>query len=295
MHIPVLLNEVIENLSFEDKDVYLDATLGAGGHMEEVYKRFGKSVVLVGIDADETAASIARERLELLGAQPKIAVLNFRNIDRVPELLGVETPNKILFDLGWNSMQVEESGRGFSFNRDEPLQMTFAKDGEDSIFTAYDVVNKWDEENIADVIYGYGEEKHSRKIARAIVEARAIKPITSSLELAEIIKKSVGFFYRIGKIHPATRTFQAIRIAVNDELETLKIGLEKAFELLKIGGRVGVISFHSLEDRIVKNFFKKMSDEGRGEIITKKPIIATDQEIKTNPRSRSAKLRVIKK
>ena len=295
MHIPVLLNEVIENLSFEDKDVYLDATLGAGGHMEEIYKRFGKSVALVGIDADETAASIARERLELLGAQPKIAVLNFRNIDKVPELLGVETPNKILFDLGWNSMQVEESGRGFSFNRDEPLQMTFAKDGESSVFTAYDVVNKWEEENIADVIYGYGEEKHSRKIARAIVEARAIKPITTSLELAENIKQSVGFFYRISKIHPATRTFQAIRIAVNDELETLKVGLEKAFEIVKVGGRIGVISFHSLEDRIVKNFFKKMSDENNGVVLTKKPIIATDQEIKFNPRSRSAKLRVIKK
>ncbi len=295
MHIPVLLNEVIENLSFEDKDLYLDATLGAGGHMEEIYKRFGKSVQLVGIDADEMAVSIARERLELLGAHPNIAVLNFRNIDKVPSLFGIESPSKILFDLGWNSMQVEQSGRGFSFNRDEPLQMTFASDNQNSIFTAYDVVNNWEEENIADIIFGYGEEKHSRKIARAIVEARAVKPITSSLQLAEIIKQAVGFFYRISKIHPATRTFQAIRIAVNDELETLKVGLSSAFEILRGGGRIGVISFHSLEDRIVKNFFKKMSDEGRGEILTKKPIIATDVEIKANPRSRSAKLRVIKK
>ena len=173
--------------------------------------------------------------------------------------------------------------------------MTFKSRGSEEDTTAYDVVNRWEEESLADVIYGYGEEKYARRIAKAIVETRKKKKIGTSGELAEIVKKAVPIFYRFGRIHPATRTFQAIRIAVNDELRALKEGIKKGFDILKEGGRIAVISFHSLEDRIVKNFFKSLVAENKGEIINKKPIIPSEDEIKKNPRSRSAKLRILRK
>lgn len=295
LHVPVLLKQVVEGLDLKEGDIYFDATLGAGGHMEAVYEALHEKVTLLGIDADSSAIDVAKARLELVGAKPKLTVSNFRNIDKALEILGSERPSKILFDLGWNAMQFSEGGRGFSFQKDEPLSMTLDSDPEKAVFTAYDVVNSWEEENIADVIYGYGEEKFSRRIAKAIVEARQKAPIKTSLQLAEIIKSAVPVFYRFGRIHPATKTFQAIRIAVNDELNALTEGLEKGFEILKVGGRMAVISFHSLEDRIVKNFYKKLSDDGRAEIITKKPISAEESELEGNPRARSAKLRIIKK
>jgi len=297
-HESVLLKEVIEGLSFQDGDIYLDATVGSGGHMEAVWQKMsalgGKSM-LYGIDADETSIAITQERMDIAGAKPKLAVLNFRNIDKAPEMFDIKNPTKILFDLGWSSDQFEEGGRGFSFQKNEPLIMTFKQDASEEDTTAYDVVNRWSEESLSDVIYGYGEEKYARRIARAIVEKRAEKPIETSEELAEIIKGAVPVFYRFGRIHPATRTFQAIRIAVNDELRALEEGLRKGFEILKTDGRMAVISFHSLEDRIVKNFFKSLAAEGKAKIINKKPIIAGEEEINKNPRSRSAKLRVIQK
>ena len=295
LHVPVLLKQVVEGLDLKEGDIYLDATLGAGGHMEAVYEALQDKVTLLGIDADSSAIDVAKARLELLGAKPKLAVSNFRNIDKALEILGSERPSKILFDLGWNAMQFSEGGRGFSFQKDEPLSMTLDSDPENAVFTAYDVVNSWEEENIADVIYGYGEEKFARRIAKTIIEARQKAPIKTSLQLAEIIKSAVPVFYRFGRIHPATKTFQAIRIAVNDELNALTEGLEKGFEILKREGRMAVISFHSLEDRIVKNFYKKLSDEGKAEVITKKPISAEESELQINPRARSAKLRIIKK
>jgi 16S rRNA (cytosine1402-N4)-methyltransferase len=173
--------------------------------------------------------------------------------------------------------------------------MTFKNELSEGEVTAHDVVNDWSEETLADVIYGYGEEKYARRIARAIVEERQKKPIETSAELVKVIKSAVPIFYRFGKIHPATRTFQAIRIAVNDELRALEEGLVKGFDILQSGGRVAVISFHSLEDRIVKNFFKSKKESGEGEIINKKPIVASETEVKKNPRSRSAKLRVFQK
>lgn len=294
MHKSVLLKKAIDGLDLQKGDVYLDATLGAGGHAEEVYARMKNDVAIYGIDADETAVSIAKERLEMQGAKPKFAVYNFRHLDKVPNLLDMDAPTKILFDLGWSAMQMEESGRGFSFVRDEPLVMTLSK-AETGDVTAYDVVNSWQEENLADVIYGYGEEKHSRRIARAIVAARGEKPITSSLELSEIIKAAVPVWYRFGRIHPATRTFQAIRIAVNDELRALEEGLEKGFEILGREGRMAIISFHSLEDRIVKHFFKNLAQDGKALILTKKPTTPDEEEQRQNPRSRSAKLRIIQK
>lgn len=298
MHIPVLLKETIDGLSLEKGDVYLDATLGNGGHAEEVWKRMGNSVEIAGIDLDETALEIARNRLEMAGCKPHLILQSFRNIDVAVETLQIGNPSKIMFDLGWNSMQVEEGERGFSFQKDEPLIMTFSKDENPEVTTAHDIVNFWQEENIADIIYAYGEENFSRRIAKRIVEEREKGEIKSSLQLAEIIKGAVPIFYRFGRIHPATKTFQALRIAVNDELQALKEGLEKAFKVLKKDGRLAVISFHSLEDRIVKNFFKEIEEKGEAEYpltTGKKPITATEGEIEKNKKSRSAKLRIIKK
>ncbi|MEK7669230.1 MAG: 16S rRNA (cytosine(1402)-N(4))-methyltransferase RsmH [Patescibacteria group bacterium] len=294
-HESVLLKESIDGLELEAGDVYLDATTGSGGHMEEVWQRMKDKVIIAGIDADQMSVDISQERMDLSGAKPKLAVLNFRNIDKAPEILGIKNPTKILFDLGWSSDQFDEGGRGFSFQKDEPLLMTFKNDVREEDTTASDVVNRWGEESLADVIYGYGEEKYARRIAKAIVKARAEKEIKTSGELAEIVKSAVPIFYRFGRIHPATRTFQAIRIAVNDELQALKEGLNKGFEILEKGGRMAVISFHSLEDRIVKNFFREKKEDDSGELINKKPIIPNEEEIFKNHKSRSAKLRIIKK
>lgn len=296
LHKSVLLKEAIDILDLRAGDIYLDATVGNGGHMEEVWRRMKGKVVIAGIDADLTSIEVARERLELEGARPKLSVCNFRNIEGVMELLGISEPTKILFDLGWSQMQMEEGGRGFSFNKDEPLIMTFSKTISEEDTTAYDIVNSWAEESLAQVIYGYGEEKYSRRIAREIVKARQEKPIETSKELADIVRKAVPIFYRFRRIHPATRTFQAIRIAVNDELRALEEGLSGAFKILSKGGRVAVISFHSLEDRLVKNFFKSKVSEGLAEYPDssgKKPITPSEEEISQNPRSRSAKLRAI--
>ncbi len=299
IHQSVLLKEIIEGFAFKNGDIYLDATLGSGGHMEEVWRKMKNKVTIAGIDADEMSINIGKERLELIGAKPKLAVFNFRNINKVPEVLNIKNPTKILFDLGWSSDQLEspvgKSGRGFSFQKDEPLLMTFKRKIKDEDTTAYDVVNQWTEENLADVIYGYGEERYSRRIAKAIVENRKKEPIKSSVQLAEIIKNAVPISYRFGRIHPATRTFQAIRIAVNDELKALEEGIEKGFAILAKEGRMAIISFHSLEDRIVKNFFREQVNQKKAKFINKKPIIPTIDEINKNPRSRSAKLRIIKK
>lgn len=294
-HTSVLLQEAIDGLELQSGDIYLDATVGSGGHMEEVWRRFKDQIILAGIDADEMSVAITKEKLDLSGAKAKLAVLNFRNINQAPEILGIKNPTKILFDLGWSSDQFEEGGRGFSFQKDEPLVMSFKSKADEEDTTAYDVVNKWQEESLADVIYGYGEEKYARRIAKAIVQAREEKEIKTSSELAEIVKKAVPIFYRFGRIHSATKTFQAIRIAVNDELRALEEGIAKGFEILKNGGRIAVISFHSLEDRIVKRFFKLKQENNEGEIINKKIITPNEEEIKINPRSRSAKLRILKK
>jgi 16S rRNA (cytosine1402-N4)-methyltransferase len=297
LHESVLLKEVIDGLDLQKGDIYLDATLGAGGHMQKLWEKWGKEVCLLGIDVDSISISIARERLDLLGAKPSLAVLNFKNIEQAPQIFE-KRPTKILFDLGWRKDQFEtlpgEVGRGFSFQKDEPLLMTFASEVDDNTLTAYQIVNEWQESSLADVIYGYGEERFAKRIAAAIVTHRQSSPIKSSLELAEIIKSAVPIFYRFGRIHPATKTFQAIRIAVNDELRALESGLQKAFEILTVGGRLAVISFHSLEDRIVKNFFRTKVEDDR-ELINKKPITPTEAEIAKNPRSRSAKLRILKK
>lgn len=294
-HIPVLLKEVIAGFDLKPGNTYLDGTLGSGGHARLVCERFGPSIRIIGIDRDSDAIIRTEETFKNLPNEHHFVLDEFRNLDNVLSKLHIEKVDGILFDLGISSPHVDTSGRGFSFMRDEPLLMTMEKDPTEEKMTAYDVVNTWDEDNLETIIRYYGEEKYSRRIARNIVSKREEKPIKTTFELVSIIKEAVPALYRFGKIHPATRTFQAIRIAVNDELENLKEGLIKGFDHLLPGGTLAVISFHSLEDRIVKHFFQEKAKNGDAFLINKKPIIPTEGETKNNPRARSSKLRIIKK
>lgn len=294
-HTTVLLHESIDGLDIHEGDVFLDCTINGGGHSEEVAKRFGSSVKIVGIDMDENALKKAEARLKAVNADAHLAQNNFRNLDEVLRSFGLEKADRILYDLGLSSNQFDESGRGFSFQKDEPLLMTFkAAPGKDDL-TVQEILNTWDEENIADVIYGYGGETFSRKIAKGIVEARAAGPIKTTGELVEIIRTSTPSIYHRKKIHFATKTFQALRITVNDEIRALREGLQKGYDALSPGGRMALISFHSIEDRIVKHFFKELEKEEGTKSITKKPIVPTREEVVANPRSRSSKLRILQK
>ncbi|MCX6752794.1 MAG: 16S rRNA (cytosine(1402)-N(4))-methyltransferase RsmH [Candidatus Nomurabacteria bacterium] len=294
VHKTVLLNETVENLNLSKDSIVVDGTFGGGGHSALITKTFPK-VKIIAIDQDKGAFKKAESKFEGLKANVSFHNTNFREISSVLEKEGIKGVDGIILDLGLSSDQLENSGRGFSFMKDEPLLMTMKENPSPEDVTAEDIVNTWGEENLANIIYGYGEEQFSRRIAKGIVEAREIAPIKTTFELVEVIKKSVPNLYKKGRIHCSTKTFQALRIAVNDELGALEQGLEKGIEALNKNGRMSVISFHSLEDRIVKRFFKEKEQEGIVKIITKKPIIGSEQEIKENPRSRSAKLRVIEK
>jgi len=292
-HIPVLLNEAIDSLDIKKGETVIDATVGAGGHSKMICQKVGKEGTLVGLDQDKTALEIAREKL--VGEKCEVILVNgnFGDIEPLTQGEGLKKVDKILFDLGVNSMQLGPTGRGFSFLYDEPLLMTLKSDLNEDDLTAYEIVNTYREEELADIIYKYGEDRASRRIAKEIVKARKLKPVSTSGELAKIVKGA--FPIKHFKISPATRTFQALRIAVNDELGALERGLRGSWEILDKGGRMSVISFHSLEDRIVKNFFRNLSKEKKGLLINKKPITATREEVRSNPRSRSAKLRTIEK
>lgn len=293
MHIPVLLEETVGSLRLTPKSVVIDCTLGGGGHAKRILQELGEDGVYVGIDADPKVI----EALSVLATESKATVHlvneNFSRIKDVVTDLDLQ-PSAIMADLGWRSDQFEGSGKGFSFTKDEPLVMTFG-DPEKHIFTAADIVNDWEEASIADVIYGYGEERYSRRIARAIVTARQSGEIKTAKQLAELVEQAMPGFARRGRIHPATKTFQALRIAVNDELGVLKTLLNDGFDVLAPQGRLAIISFHSLEDRLVKTFFTSLTHDHKALKITKKPITASRTEITDNPRSRSAKLRVIEK
>lgn len=302
-HNPVLLKEIISAMELKQGAIFVDCNLGDGGHSEEVLKKLNGEVKIIGFDLDIEAIERAKSNLECTGLLKTDADHenskgnfnpikdNFRNLDKYVQ---PESADAVLFDLGLSSYELDESNRGFSFKKAEPLSMTFGE-AKDAKFTAYDMVNGWDRENLTTIIQSYGEEKFAWRIAGGIVEARQTGKIENTAQLAEIIKKSVPVFYRIGRIHPATKTFQAIRITVNDELGSLEEALPKAFAALKKDGKLLVISYHSLEDRIVKRFMKDLSEKDEGKIETKKPMVPTDEEIRTNPRSRSAKLRIIKK
>ena len=297
MHISVLLNESIESLNIKGNGKYIDATLGYAGHSSEILRRLEKEGFLFAFDQDEEAVKFSTEKLNKINSNFKIFHTNFKNMKEYID----EKVDGILFDLGVSSPQLDETERGFSYHNDAPLDMRMDKRQK---LTAYDVVNNYDLEKLIKIFYEYGEEKYSRNIAREIIKNR---PINTTLELAEIIKSSVPEKYR-NSAHPARKVFQAIRIEVNQELEILEQALLDAFSLLNSGGRISVITFHSLEDRIVKNVFKKLTEEDevskklpttktnqKAKLITKKPIIPSEKELEKNRRSRSAKLRVIEK
>jgi 16S rRNA (cytosine1402-N4)-methyltransferase len=295
MHIPVLLKEVIENFTLKEGDTVIDATINTGGHAKEFCKLIGEKGTLIGIDLDQDALDEASKILENEKCKKVLERNNFRNLDEVLKKENIEKVDAVLLDLGFSSDQMDESGRGFSFQRNEPLLMTLKKNPTEEDLTAKEIVNNWEEENIADVIYGYGEEKFSRQIARKIVEMRKEKPFETTQDLVGAIEKAVPNWYKHKKIHFATKTFQALRITVNDEIKALKEGLVKGIEALNEDGRMAVISFHSIEDRAVKQFFNSKKQDGVGKVITKKPITPSAEEVKDNPRSRSAKLRVFQK
>lgn len=295
MHIPVLLDESVDGLAIRSGDILVDGTLGGGGHTFEIIKRFGSGVKIIGLDLDKDAIERTKSKVGDLSHDTIFRTIGFQDIDKVLEELNIIHVDRILLDLGISSFQLEVAGRGFSFMKDEPLLMTMKKNPTDEDLTARDIVNTWEEKNLADIIYGFGEEKYSRKIAKAIVEERAIKTIETTFDLVAIIEKVVGKAYKRLKIHPVTKTFQALRIATNSELSNLEVAIEKGFDKLSVGGRLAIISFHSLEDRIVKKSFVNLKQKGYANIITKKPIVPSADEIKSNPRSRSSKLRIIEK
>ena len=294
-HIPVLLQETLEGLDLHQGDRVFEGTVGLGGHAQEILKRIGDKGFYVGIDQDSQALKHAEERLKSYKVAKIFREENFRNLDRVLDEASLPVVDKILFDIGLSNLQLEESGRGFSFKHDEPLLMTFKTSPQKGELTAKEIVNEWGVDSLTDIIRGYGEDKFAHRIATAIVASREVKPIETTSELAQIVTESLPASLRHGRINLATKTFQALRITVNDELGALRQALTKGFERLAPGGRMAVISFHSLEDRIVKNFFKDLGTQNLGTIITKKPISPGEEELKTNPKSRSAKLRIIKK
>lgn len=299
VHKTVLLNETIDGLLASDRTVgnqdlvVIDGTFGGGGHSALVCSKFPKARIIA-IDQDKGAWGKASAKFDK-SCHLEFANENFRNIDKVLKEKGIEKVDGIILDLGLSSDQLENSGRGFSFMKEEPLLMTMKENPSPEDVTAMDVVNTWKEDNLADIIYGYGEDKQARRIAKWIVDERQKGDIKTTTELVAIIEKAIPARFRKGKIHFATKTFQAIRIAVNDELGALQEGLTKGFDALRVGGRMSVISFHSLEDRVVKKFFKEKENSGEGKLVNKKIITATPEEIKTNSRSRSAKLRIIEK
>ena len=293
-HTPVMLRAVVELLRPARARCLLDCTVGLGGHAEALLSLAPATMSYIAIDRDAENLRRARERLRPFDAGGRVRFFqaNFSQVRDVLEAANVQTVDGVLADLGFASTQVDDPSRGLSFAADGPLDMRM--DREEGEQTAEDLVNTLGEEELANLIFQYGEERHSRRIARAIVAARKIKRIQRTLELAEIVSRALGG--RHGqKIHPATRTFQDLRIAVNDELRSLEELLSRVPDFLASGGRAVIISFHSLEDRRVKNAFSAMESVGKGKIITPKPLVADDEEVQINSRSRSAKLRCIER
>lgn len=285
MHKSVLKKEVLEYLNPKTNENFIDATVGEAGHSLEILKKNGPSGKVLGIELDEEVYSKLKEQK----IKNLIIVNNsFLNLKEIIKDKSFQSVSGILFDLGFLSWHVDESKKGFSFLKQEKLDMRYSSKTE---LTAEKIINQWEEKEIYKMLKEYGEEKFARRIARNIVQKRQKEPIVTTTQLVEIIKNSVPAWYRYKKIHPATKTFQALRITVNDELGNIKKVLPQALEILKSKGRIVVISFHSLEDRIIKRYFKEKSEEGLLRILTKKPIQASQKEIINNPRSRSAKLR----
>lgn len=287
-HDTVFLQEAVEALAIEHGDTVVDATVGGAGHFTQMLQKLDSTGTLIGIDADTDALSRARTVTENSSARVELVENNFRHLSQVLDELHIEKIDKSLFDLGWSGFQLA-AHRGFSFQNDEPLLMTYNKDDTHS---AAQLVNSATEEELADILHALGEERFARPIARSIVRERHQKRILTTADLVHAVIKGTPVWYQNRKVHPATKTFQAFRIAVNDELGAVREGLASALERTGPNGRIAVITFHSIEDRIVKMIFRNAVHEGLGTILTKKPIVPSSEEVSANRRARSAKLRI---
>lgn len=290
----MLLEEVVTWLRPREQGCYLDCTVGLGGTAEQILKASAPDGVLIGIDRDPHAIVHAQARLQAYQCRVSLFCENFQRVKSVMNIANKERADGILFDLGVSSAQLDQPERGLSFQQDGPLDMRM---NPTRGHTAEDLVNTLPETQLARIIHEFGEERYSRRIARAIVRVRRQSPLRSTLDLSRVIRESVPRSYRSGRLHPATRTFQAFRMAVNDELGSLQTGLDEAIDVLAPGGRLCVISFHSLEDRVVKQTFRRLAHEAPDQwtILTKKPVSPSLQERRANPRARSAKLRVLER
>lgn len=293
IHVPVLRKEILEVLNPQPGHVFIDATINGGGHAREIAEKVGLNGRVIGLDWDCELIGELRIKNQESGIKDiELICENFANIKAVAKKLGLKNIDGILFDLGFSSYHIEKSGRGFSFLRDEPLDMRYNTSHE---LTAEKIINNWSQDAIANLLREYGEERYAGRIAAGIVAARRQKHIRTTAELVGVIQRNVPRAYLNGRIHFATRAFQALRIAVNHELENLAKALEGSLAVLSPGGRIAIISFHSLEDRIVKSFFNEYQKKSALKIIIKKLIRPTGQEIQENPRARSARLRSAEK
>lgn len=288
-HKPVMLQEVLDYLNLGPGKVIVDATIGTAGHSESILKRILPGGRLIGIDRDPESLAVARERLHSFVDNCDFIAANFNQMDTAIKELGMEKIDGALFDLGISSFQLENCQRGFSFQSDGPLDMRMDRS---SSISAYDLVNNLNQDELSNLIWAFGQERWHNRIARFLVRERQRQPIATTAQLSNIITRAVPPKYRYYRIHPATRTFQAIRIAVNRELEILEAALEKAIDMLNPSGRICVISFHSLEDRIVKLTLRKQAALQKLKILTPKPLSPQEEETRQNPSSRSSKLRV---
>ena len=290
-HVPVLVEEVLDGLNCRAGGVYVDCTIGQGGLAARILEAAGPSGTLIGIDRDQEALAMTRERLKQFTTQLRLVHGTFRAIKSHVRTLGLSCIDGIVFDLGVSSVQLNDAERGFSFMAEGPLDMRMDRS---SGVTAAHLLERLSEVELSNIIYQYGEERYARRIARSIVRARELRPLRTTTELVSVIRSAVPGSYRHGRIHFATRTFQALRIAVNSELDILAAAFRDAAEVLSPGGRLCIISFHSLEDRIAKHTLRELSQGPEAILITKtkRPVVASESEVKGNPRSRSAKLRI---
>ncbi len=306
-HVSVLLDETIEGLNINPDGIYFDGTLGGGGHSYEILKRLTGKGILIGVDQDGDAIDAASERLKSFEGKFQLVRSNYSEIETILNDLKISKIDGIVLDLGVSSYQIDNLERGFSYKEDAPLDMRMDRR---QLLNAADVVNGYTEEQLIAMLRDYGEERYAKSIAKAIVEGRKDKPIATTQELSEIVKNAIPKKYQIAKGHPAKKTFQAIRIEVNNELNILKTTLDKMIDHLNPGGRICVITFHSLEDRIVKQKFRKYENpctcppdfpvcvcgkKSKGKVITRKPIVPSDEEVENNKRSKSSKLRIFEK
>jgi len=281
-------------MNLEEGNIVFDGTLGGGGYSEEILKKIGESGILIGTDLDSAAHKKVNKRLEKYKTQKYFFQKNYSQISEILEELNIEKIDSATLDLGISSDQLEEIQRGISFkNLDNPLDMNLTDNEELKKLTASEILNEWDEESIADIIFYYGDERAAKKIASAVIEKRKTKSFEKVKDLVDLLEDEIGYFYKHKKIHPSTKTFQALRITVNDEMGNLKIALKDVIKSIKKGGKFSVVTFHSLEDRITKKIFKEFEEEGLVKRINKKVIKPSEEELKENPRARSAKLRIV--